>query len=80
MARFYSSIVSKNNIETHRLGHRTARVECRSWDGGVRVDANIDENGDVVFSIYATNGSNGRRRSLIGEYTEGELYRRACNV
>lgn len=65
MARFYGSTQGERG-ETTRLGHRRIRAEARGWDSGVRIVGEVDGNGQDVFYVYATHGSNDPSGVLVG--------------
>ena len=61
MSRFYASIQG-NRSEATRQGTPNSGIygHIRGWDVGVEVEGAVI-NGNDVFHIYATGGSNGRR-------------------
>jgi len=65
MAQFIGK-VQGNKGEATRLGTKTSgiTVECNGWNSGVKVIGRVDENGNDVFTIVITSGSNGKLSPL----------------
>jgi len=61
MARFYAEIQG-NRGTASRMGTANSGIQShiRGWDIGVKVIGGVDENGNDVFHVYKTGGSNGR--------------------
>ena len=75
MAHFYSEIQG-NRGEATRTGTPNSgiRGHIRGWDVGVSVSGYVNENGEDVFEVRLTSGSNGRYSSkLIGSFTAKDL-------
>lgn len=66
MARFYSEIQG-NRGEATRMGTADSGIcgHIRGWVLGGRVIGYVDKEGEDVFEIYVTSGSNGRGRSKL---------------
>ena len=63
MAQFRGT-VGGNRGAASRLGTKSSGLTttCNGWDDGVTVHAHYDEEeGEDVFEIYVTGGSNGRK-------------------
>ncbi len=58
MARFRGTIWG-NRGEASRLGTPASGLDvtCNGWQGGVKVHASVDAEGNDVFQVYATGGS-----------------------
>lgn len=66
MSRFYASIQGSRG-EATRMGSRNITGHIRGWDVGVQVDGGEDPgDGGDAFQIYATQGSRGTGRRLVG--------------
>lgn len=63
-----SSFAESAKTEASRYGNNHVYSHTRGWDLGVLVHARIDENGDDIFEVWTTGGSNdsGTKR-LIAE-------------
>lgn len=61
MAHFYSEIQGNRGM-TSRMGTKNSGIwgHIRGWDVGVEVVGGVDSEGNDVFTVYATGGSNGR--------------------
>ena len=59
MSRFYANIQG-NRGGTSRCGNASSGIvsHTRGWDVGVEVHGNVDFDGEDVFYVYATGGSN----------------------
>lgn len=64
MSRFYADIQGERGAAS-RAGHKRIRGHIRGWDKGVQVVGLVDENGNDVFHIYETSGSNGYSASKL---------------
>lgn len=64
MARFRGTVRGQRG-EASRLGNAKSGllVEANGWEGGIRVEAFAQPNGEDRFEVYVTSGSNGRYRS-----------------
>ena len=64
MSRFYGSIRGSGNKLSTRCGHATTGIEShtRGWNLGVKVIGTVDKEGNDVFEVYLTGGSNGSRK------------------
>lgn len=66
MSRFYmSSENSRGNQVTAAGSSRGQRTHARGWHLGIIVDAH-DEQGEDVFTLYASGGSNDPQGRAIG--------------
>lgn len=62
MSRFYAQIEGNRGPAT-RQGTEKSGIcgHVRGWDVGVQVNGDVGANGEDVFYVTATGGSNGRR-------------------
>jgi len=75
MAHFYAKIQGSRG-EATRMGGKANGIEghIRGWNLGVRVYGSVDDNGNDVFTVELTSGSNGRKSSRhIGCYRLEDL-------
>jgi hypothetical protein len=72
MARFRGTVQGSRG-EASRLGSTNGGLvtNTNGWDAGVRVVARVDDEGRDTFAIYATGGSSGSHRRLIGHVVDG---------
>jgi hypothetical protein len=65
MARFMAEIEGKAGMSS-RLGSKNSGIwsHSRGWDLGVEVKGEVDADGDDVFYVEITGGSNTRFRSF----------------
>jgi len=74
MAKLYvSNRVSKSFREQTRCDNREIEIHLRTWNSGIKVSAEVDEEtGRVYFSIWETDGS---MRTEDGSTVEGPAVR-----
>jgi len=60
MAQFYAQIQG-NRGAASRMGSKDSGIwsHTRGWNSGVEVVGRVDEDGNDVFEVFATSGSNG---------------------
>lgn len=78
MSNLYASIKGERG-EATRCGRRTLRAHIRGWDSGIAVVANHADLDSDEFEVYATEGSNGYGRRLIGTLHRGRFYLSSAN-
>ena len=74
MARFRGTVKGQRGGAS-RLGSPKSGLSMRAdgWEAGVRVEAAVDDTGDVFF-IYATSGSNARNgERLVATVRPGDV-------
>ena len=66
MAHFYAQIQG-NRGEATRMGTPNSGIEghIRGWNVGVKVYGSVDNDGNDVFEVYHTGGSNGHTTSKL---------------
>ena len=59
MARFMAEIQG-NRGSTSRSGSKASGIDghIRGWNLGIKVQASVDDDGNDVFTVYRTGGSN----------------------
>lgn len=75
MAQFYAEIQGNRGVAS-RQGSRGSGIwgHIRGWNVGIRVVGDVTEEGDDVFSVWLTSGSNGYKSSkFIGTFKESDL-------
>ena len=67
MAHFYASINGAAKTEGTRTGTTKSGISghIRGWNSGVSITGFIDSEGNDVFHVYATGGSNGSTRGKL---------------
>jgi len=70
MAHFYSEIQGIYRGLASRMGTENSGIwgHIRGWNVGVEVVGGVDSEGNDVFTVYATGGSNGRESNKIIAY------------
>ena len=69
MSRFYARMKPHARPAVTRRGHATGiNVSLDGWNGGVLVRAAVNANGEDIFHVFATKGSNGIGTSAELEY------------
>lgn len=64
MSRFYADIQGSRG-EATRCGSSDIHTHIRGWNVGIEVYGEVDEDGNDVFHVYKTSGSNGRLPSTL---------------
>lgn len=75
MSRFYANIQG-NRGQATRQGTKNSgiRGHVRGWNVGISVVGQVNENGDDIFTVFLTSGSNGSKpEKLIGGFMEKDL-------
>ena len=70
MAHF-RGIVKNDSGEASRLGNKKTglTVTCDGWDDGIKVIAHVNKDGQNVFRIYKTGGTN-NIKTQVGDNIE----------
>jgi len=74
MSQFYGSVRGSASSEATRQGGKSSGIEghIRGWDQGIRVSGYVDDDGNEVFEVYTTGGSNDASSKVyIGELKDG---------
>jgi hypothetical protein len=72
MARFRATMQGSRGPAS-RLGHEIIEASVNGWNAGVSVTGTVDVNGNDIFKIWATSGSNNRQSSkLIATVKSGD--------
>ena len=64
MARFRATMQGSRG-QASRLGHKIIEAKINGWGAGVSVTGTVDTDGNDVFKIWATSGSNSRFSSKL---------------
>ena len=73
MSRLYASIdADASKTQATRRGHNRITTHTRGWDNGVEVRAFSEGNGNDVFHVYQTGGSNGSKTPKLLAIIHGD--------
>ena len=76
MSRFYASIKGQAKTEATRRGGKKSGIEghIRGWNVGISVAGIVGTEGEDVFDVWLTPGSNDSKTSKhIGRFTVADL-------
>lgn len=76
MSRFYATIRGKAKTQATREGSEKSGIggHIRGWDVGIDVEGFVNSEGQDVFKVWLTGGSNAPVFiKEIGEFTVGDL-------
>ena len=76
MSHFYASIDGQAQTQATRRGSKKSGISghIRGWDSGVQVYGGVNCDGQDVFDINVTSGSNGHKSDIpIARIINGEI-------